>query len=105
MTTSLDGRPPFRAEPPPRMSDAELQQRHQQAFPEALGPGQDTESGAVSYEQQPDPRIGAIPHLIDPETRDRENRERQERLAALSPLERQVRADVEAIVRDEMRRR
>jgi hypothetical protein len=91
--------------PPRQLTPEELQRRHAEAFPEALGPGTDHESGAVTHDTGPDPRIGPVPHLLDPATRDRENAEREARLAALTPLERQVRADVEAIVRQEMRHR
>ena len=91
--------------PPRRLTEAELERRHAESFPEAQGPGTDHESGAVTYGGPPDPRIGPVPHLLDPAQAARENAEREQRLAALSPLERQVRADVEAIVREEMRHR
>jgi hypothetical protein len=90
-------------EPPRVLSPAELERRHAESFPEALGPGTDHESGAVSYAQERDPRIGAVPHLLDPQTVAAENAERQARLDAMSPLERQIREDVEAMVRQEMR--
>lgn len=91
--------------PPEPLTGEQLQARWQQAFPEALGPGVDDPSGAVLWGAPRDERIGQPPHLIDPAVRDKENREREERLAALSPLERQVREDVAAMVRDELRRR
>ncbi len=107
MTTSLDGRPPFSTTPPRRLSDAELEQRHRLAYPESQGPAIECESGEMRYHVNDEAlaRIGQPPHLIDPELRDKENAERAERLAALSPLERQVREDVQAMIRDEMRRR
>ncbi len=98
-------RPPFSTEPPRPLTPEELQARWQAAYPEAAGPGQDTESGAVTYGGPPDPRIGAIPHLIDPETRDRENREREARWNALSPETRAAMAMVEDLVAQELRRR
>ena len=89
--------------PPRPLSLAELQARWELAYPEAQGPGVDTESGAVDYGQPGNPRVGKIPHLLDPETRDRDNAEREARLAAMSPAERQAREDLRAIVREEMR--
>lgn len=91
-------------EPPRQLTPEELRQRWQAAYPEAAGPGQDTESGAVIYSQEPDPRIGEIPHLLDPETVRRENAEREARLAAMTPAERQAREDLRTLVRDELRR-
>jgi hypothetical protein len=102
--TVLD-RPPFSTQPPRRLTDAELAQRHQQAFPEALGPGTDHESGAVSYAQERDPRIGEIPHLLDPETVAAENAEREARLAALTPEQRAAMDTVAGLVAAELRRR
>ena len=102
--TTLDCAP-FTREPPPRLSDAELQARHAQAFPEALGPGTDTESGAVSYAQQRDPRIGPVPHLLDPATVARGNREREARLAAMTPEQRAAMDTVAELVQAELRYR
>jgi hypothetical protein len=96
-------RPPLTREPPRRLSEAELAQRWQQAFPEAQGPGQDHESGAVTYDAGPDPRVGRIPHLLDPAIRDRENAERAARLAAMTPAELEAREDMAAVVRAELR--
>lgn len=91
--------------PPRRLSQAELEQRWRESYPEAQGPGRDTESGAVVYGGPPDPRIGAIPKLLDDATRDRENREREARLAAMSPEQRAAIETVAALVREELRYR
>jgi len=91
-------------EPPRQLTPEELAARWQQSFPEAQGPGMDTESGAVTYGHPPDPRIGPVPHLLDPATRDRDNAEREARLAAMSPAERQAREDLAALVRQQLRR-
>ena len=91
--------------PPRRLSEAELAARWQAAYPEAQGPGQDTESGQVIYGTGPDPRIGAPPHLLDPAQVAAENAQREARLDAMTPLERQVREDVQALVCEEMRHR
>ncbi len=93
--------------PPEPLTPDQLAARWQQSFPEALGPAVECESGESLYGVNDEAlaRVGAIPHLLDPETRDRENREREQRLAALTPLERQVREDVQAMIREELRHR
>ncbi len=105
MTTALD-RPPFSTTPPRRLSEAELQARHQAAFPEAAGPAIESESGEMRFgvDDEALARIGPVPHLLDPGTRDRENREREARWAALSPVERAALEDVRRMIREELRR-
>jgi hypothetical protein len=76
------------SDPPPRLSDDQLARRMTEAFPESAGPGIEHESGAVTYGQPGHPRVGPVPHLLDPATRDRENRERYARWLALSDAER-----------------
>lgn len=104
--TTLD-RAPLSTEPPRQLSQAELAARHAQAFPEAAGPATDHESGEARYgvNDAALARIGAIPHLLDPETVARENRERAERLAAMSPEQRAAMDTVADLVAAELRRR
>ncbi len=104
--TSLDGRPPFSTTPPEPLTGEQLAARWQQSFPEALGPGcEDGVSGALSYGHEPDPRIGEIPHLLDPAIRDRENAERAARWNAMTPEQRAAMQTVEELVADALRRR
>jgi hypothetical protein len=93
-------------EPPPRLSEAELRRRMAEAFPEAMGPGVDDPSGAVTYGQTGHPRIGRIPYPsgMDPERRDRENREREQRWAAMTDAERAAAESMRQMVREEIRR-
>ncbi len=104
-TTSLDGRPPLSTTPPRRLSDAELEQRHRLAYPEAAGPAVECESGEMRYGVNDEAlaRVGQPPHVLDPAIRDAENRSREQRLAAMSPAERQAREDMAAVVRAELR--
>ena len=105
MATSLDGRPPLTADPPRPLSEAELQARHAAAFPEALGPAVESESGAMQYGVPSAVRVGEIPHLLPPEVREREAREREARMAALTPEQRAAMDTVAELVKAELRYR
>lgn len=98
-------RPPLSTTPPRRLTDAELERRHAAAFPEALGPAVESESGAMEYGVPSAVRVGPIPYLLDPETRDRENREREARWNAMTPEQRAAMATVAELVADALRRR
>lgn len=93
----------FSKVPPKPLTPAELEQRFAESYPEARGPGMDTESGAVDYGQLPDPRVGAIPKLLDDATRDRDNAARAAALAALTPAERAAQENMRRMIREEMR--
>ena len=86
----------FSTTPPRRLTDDELARRWAESYPEMAGPGVDTESGAVQWGAPAHPRIGPIPHLLDPAIRDRENDERYRRWLAMSEGERAL-AEAEAI--------
>lgn len=104
MATALD-RPPLTREPPRPLTDAELAQRHAAAFPESAGPAVESESGAMQYGVPSAVRVGAIPHLLPPEVRNRENAEREARQAALSPEQRAAMETVAEMVKAELRYR
>jgi len=89
--------------PPSRLSDDALTERFQKAFPELAGPGTESESGEMLYGQPSLARVGPIPHLLDPATRDRENAERERRQAALTPAELAARDVTREVVRQELR--
>ncbi len=93
--------------PPRQLSEAELQARYQQSFPEARGPGVDTESGAVLYGQPPHPRIGPVPVMAGAsrQDREREDAERQQREAAVPPEIRAARDLLAAEMRQQQVRR
>jgi hypothetical protein len=80
--------PPPRTAAPVRRTVPELARQWAESYPEALGPGVETESGHVVYGGGPHPRIGKIPPLLDPATRDRERAETAARWDAMSPAER-----------------
>lgn len=103
--TTMD-RVPFTAEPPPRMTEAELARRWAESYPEAAGPGaEDGMSGAVSYGHPPDPRIGKIPVLLTTAEIEAENARRQADLDAMTPELRAAVASVREMVRSEIGRR
>ncbi len=97
-------RPPLTREPPRRLSEAELAQRWQQAFPEAAGPGTESESGYVDYTQPPgNVRVGPIPKLLDDATRERDAAARAAALAALTPEQRAAQDGMREMIRAELR--
>jgi hypothetical protein len=90
---------------PRQLTPAELEQRHAEAFPEALGPAVESESGAMEYGVPSGVTVGPVPHLLPPEVKDRENREREARLAAMTPEQRAAMDTVADLVAAELRRR
>jgi len=90
--------------PPRQMTAAELDQRFRESYPELQGPGIECESGETLFGAPSAVRVGAIPHLLDPAVRDKENAERLARLAALSPAERAAQDNMRAMIREEIRR-
>jgi len=94
----------FRKTPPEPLTPEQLARRMAEAFPESAGPGTDTEGGTVLYGQPGHPRVGPVPHLLDPELRDKENREREARQAAIPEAVRQAKELIEAEMRAERRR-
>jgi len=86
------------------MTEVTPEQRFRQAYPELAGPGSDTESGRVLYGQPGHPRVGAIPHLLPPELRDKENAERERQWAALSDAEKAAIEHMRELATDQMRR-
>lgn len=83
--------------PRPPLSEADR-------FPESRGPGCDTESGTVLFGQPGHPRIGPIPHLLDPVIRDRENAERERQWDALPDAEKAAIEHMRELARNELRR-
>lgn len=97
----------LRTAPPPRLTPDQLARREAEAFPEALGPGQDHESGLVTFGgQQPHPRVGPVPVQAGAGVQDREREaaERQAREAAVPPEVRAARELIEAEMRAGRRR-
>lgn len=98
-------RPPLATEPPRRLTDAEPAQRHAEAFPESMGPAVESGSGAMEYGVPSAVRVGEIPQLLPPEVRDRENREREARRAALTAEQRAAMETIAELVAAELRYR
>jgi hypothetical protein len=86
MATALD-RPPLTREPPRVLTDAELERRHRESFPESAGPGIDDPSGAVLWGAPRDERIGQPPKLLDDATRDRDRAECERKAAVWAGIE------------------
>ena len=92
------------APPHPALTETDLARRWAASYPEAAGPGTDHESGLVTYDQPPNPRVGTIPHMLDPAIAAREDNERYLRWLAMTPAERYAWEGVRQVVREEMGR-
>ena len=89
-----------------QLTDVEQARRWAAAYPEAMGPGSDSESGAVAYGRPGNPRIGRVPYPsgFGPEVRDRENAERETRWNAMSDAEKAAVEHMRELANEQLRR-